>query len=318
MCVLLCLPAAAHGQRAAAGLSARELAKAAELLDALGRIETHDADALRQRAASVRDSARRLPECDVRADIEAAARLLESSALSEPDAGSRRPSCAAERPGAHARLCAESQTTDELRRRQARLHLAWATAFVRRARGTPGAGDAEALAEAAAERIMERALAESAFEALKQLESTVVVYRTRADFEEGGTLARVSHESFDGRFARAAREVATIIEWLPETRLRAELRNALRSYADGHFWWARARCARVVDAGGDCVRGAERWRLGDAYPGAAAYSVAVNWRNASKHLERAARLLGPSPALLTQKGAAPSPETAPDTLLFKP
>jgi hypothetical protein len=317
MCVLLCLPAAAFGQHAAAGLSPRELSKAEELLDALAHIETRaddaDGDGRSRGVASLIDAARRLPEGDVRADVEAAARLLASAG------GARRSSCEEERPGAYRRLCAESLTAEELRRRKARRHLAWARAGVRRARGAEVAGDAETLAEAEAERKVERALAESAFEALRQLESDVFVYRTRADFEEGGRLARVSFDSFGGRFARTAGHVRAMLAWLPETRLRAELRHALRSYADGQFWWARAHCARVVDAGGDCVSGAERWRLGAAYPETAAYAVAVNWRNASKHLERAAQLLGATAPLLTRKGAAPVAETAPaDTLLFKP
>ena len=292
MCVLVCLPAAAaRAQHPAAGLSTRELTRAEALLDALDGDGAADAEATRRRADAVVNSARRLPESDLRADIEAAARLLSSTA------DARKPSCGEERPGAYRELCAASATARELRLAKARLHLAWARARVRRARGVWEAGDAEALAAAEAERAAERALAASALEALRQLEQSVVVYRTRADFEEGGRLARVSFVSFEGRFARAAEQVGTILAWLPETRLRAELRHALRSFADGRFWWARARCARVVEAGGDCLTEAERWRLGAAYPEAASYSVAVNWRNASKHLERAARLLeSPSPA----------------------
>jgi hypothetical protein len=283
MCALLCLPAAAFGQRAA-GLSPRELSKAEELIERLARVAEDDEE------GRLRQASRHLPEGDLRADIEAAARLL------APPAESRPLSCETERPGAYRRLCAESATADELRRRKARLHLAWAAAALRRARGAAREGDAFLLAGAEAERRAERALAESALETLRSLEGSVVVYRTRADFEEGARLARVSFDSFEGRFARAAREVELILAWLPETGLRAELRHALRSYADGRFWWAKARCARVVEAGGDCVSEATRWRLGAAYPDAASYAVAVNWRNASNHLRRAAQLLGsPSP-----------------------
>jgi len=310
MCFLLCLPAAALGQHAPAGLPARGLSKAEELLHLLARVEAHDADARRALAAVVQDAAAGLAEGDVRADIEAAARLLGSGSAAD----ARRPSCGEERPGAYRRLCAESANADELRLRKARLHLAWAAARVRRARGAERAGDAAALDAAEAERRAERALAESAFGALMELESAVFVYRTRAEFEEGGRLARVPFGSFAARLARTAAHVEKVLAWLPETRLRAELRHALRSYADGHSWWARAHCARVVEAGGDCVSEAERWRLGAAYPETAAYAVAVNWRNASKHLERAARLLGATP-LLTQKGAAPDAKTAPVTLL---
>lgn len=290
MCLLLCLPAAA------AGLSPRELARAEELIERLARAESGaDAGGRRRQADGVRDAARRLPEGDVRADLEAAARLLSSTS------NAARLDCPAERPGAYRKLCETSATPDELRARKARLHLAWARARVRNARGVEEAGDAELMREAEAERAAERALALRALEALRRLEGAVVVYRTRADFEEGGALARVTFESFDARLARASREVGLILAWLPESRPRAELRHALRSYADGRFWWARARCARVVEAGADCLSEAVRWRLGAAYPGAASYSVAVHWRNAARHLARAARHLG-SPGGFAEAG----------------
>lgn len=323
LCVLVCLSATpARGQSARAGFTPRQLAKAEELLSSLDRLSAlasreqtgADADGLRERAAAVRDSARVLPESDARTDIETAARFIESVAGARPSAAA--PDCARERPGAYRRLCSESAAAEDLLLGKARLRVAWAWAYVRRGRGAAGAEEVEALETAAAERRLERSLAEEALESLRQLESVVVVYHTLADFEEGGTLARVSFGSFEGRFADTEARVRTLLGWLPETRLRSELRNAFRSYADGHFWWSKVHCARVVDARGDCATGFERWRLGAAYP--QTYAVAVNWRNASKHLGRAAGLLGKHPRLLTHNGAAPEPRTAPATLLFKP
>lgn len=247
----------------------------------------------------------------MRTDIETAARLIESA--TEVPEGAR-PDCACERPGAYRRLCTESGAAEELLLRKAGLHADWARASVRQARGAAGAAEIEALEAAAAERRLERSLAESALDSLRQLEQVVVVYRTLADFEEGGTLARVSFGSFEGRFEQTAGRVRLLLGWLPETRLRSELRNAFRSYADGRFRWSKVHCARVVEAGRDCATEFERWRLGGARP--STYAVAVNWRNASHHLDRAARILGRPAPLLTQNGAAP--DAAPAALLFKP
>lgn len=318
-CALVCLSAApALGRQSPARLAPKQLAKAEALLDALGRAAARDASDLRKLHASISNSARSLPEGDLRADIETAARLL------EPDAGARAAvdiyplDCAGERPGAYRRLCEESATGEELRRRKALLHVGWARSLVRRERGAARAADAEVLAEAESERGLERRLAEAAYESLRELGQDVVVYRTRADFEDGGTLARVSFGDFEGAFAPASRSVRAILGWLPETRLKAELRNALRSYADGRFWWSKLRCARVVDASGDCVTRPERQRLGPAFPETFGYTVAVNWRNAARHLERAAQLLGRPADLLTQKGAPPATGNAPAALYLKP
>ncbi|HEV3469889.1 MAG TPA: hypothetical protein VG148_11255 [Pyrinomonadaceae bacterium] len=318
-CLLVCLPASAARGQEAAPLSPRQLAKAEELLSSLDRLSAPAARGqagaarVRERAAAVRDSARALPEGDVRTDIETAARLIESATAAPEGA---RPDCAGERPGAYRRLCTESGAADELLLRKAGLHAAWARASVRRARGAAGAQELEALEAAAAERRLERSLAESALESLRQLERLVVVYRTLADFEEGGTLSRVPFGSFEGRFEQTAGRVLLILGWLPETRLRSELRNALRSYADGRFRWSKVHCARVVEAGRDCATEFDRWRLGAARPNA--YAVAVNWRNASEHLDRAAQLLGRQTQLLTHNIAAPGAGAATPALLFKP
>lgn len=92
----------------------------------------------------------------------------------------------------------------------------------------------------------DEALAARAVAALKRLQDEVVAYSSLAGFEDQRKVARVPFETFRQNLREVSRDVARTSAWLPEGRLRVEIRNALLCYQDGAFSWARIYQPRVV------------------------------------------------------------------------
>ena len=90
-------------------------------------------------------------------------------------------------------------------------------------------------------------LAIRATAALKRLEKDVLIYRSLGDFEENGKLARVTFEAFKNDLQEVICEVEPLLSRLPPSKLKIELTNALDSYRDGAFWWAKIYQPRVVN-----------------------------------------------------------------------
>ena len=133
------------------------------------------------------------------------------------------------------------------------------------------------------------ALARQAISNLRLLESEVIVYKSLAAFEEGRALGRVSFETFQRDLQRISPEVESIQSELPENRLKTELGNALSCYQDGAFWWAKIFQPRMVSV--------SSWppeitlsSFDTTYASFIPYTVAINWREASRHLRRAEAL----------------------------
>src|ERR1700737_4376055 len=65
-----------------------------------------------------------------------------------------------------------------------------------------------------------------AIAALKRLDTQVLVYRSLADFQEGGKLARVSLQTFQQELSEVTDEVQPVIMQMPASRLKIKLTNA--------------------------------------------------------------------------------------------
>ena len=125
--------------------------------------------------------------------------------------------------------------------------------------------------------------------ALKRLEKDVLVYRSLGDFEGNGKLARVSYQAFRNDLNEVTAEVEALLARLPESRLKAELGNALASYRDGEFWWQKIDQPRVVNV--SALTGTRRAPSDTAMLSTVPYTVAIHWRQAGRYLRSAERLM---------------------------
>ncbi len=137
------------------------------------------------------------------------------------------------------------------------------------------------------------ALANRAIAALKRLEADVILYRSLQDFEANGQLGRVSLDAFAAHLHAVSIEVEPLLGELSDKRLRATLANALYSFRDGSYWWAKIDQPRVVSitklaSGSRSVTPAETF-----FSSTMPYTVAIHWRQATKFLLQAQRLVTP-------------------------
>jgi hypothetical protein len=134
-------------------------------------------------------------------------------------------------------------------------------------------------------------LANRAIAALKQLEANVIVYQSQHEFEASGKLARVSFETFNAELLSVSAEIDPSLDQLSDKRLRMKLRNSLYSFRDGAFWWAKVTPRHVVST---TTLGASFSSITPAevfLTATTPYTVAIHWRQASKFLLHAERLL---------------------------
>ena len=137
----------------------------------------------------------------------------------------------------------------------------------------------------------ERILAARSITALKRLDNEVLVYRSLGDFEANGRLARVSFEAFQNDLQEVTAEVEPLLSRLPQSRLKTEISNALASYRDGAFWWQKINQPRVVHVSALTATEFNRTPSDTAFLSTVPYTVAIHWRQASKYLKRAERLM---------------------------
>lgn len=135
-------------------------------------------------------------------------------------------------------------------------------------------------------------IADRAIAALSQLDRDVVVYRSLGEFEDGRKLARVSLATFQAHLRTATNEVEFVLPRLNDARLKTAIGNALASYRDGAYWWEKIYQPRVIHVS------EFRSNDNDVTPSAAffhanlPFTVAIHWRQANKHLQRAVRHAG--------------------------
>jgi hypothetical protein len=137
----------------------------------------------------------------------------------------------------------------------------------------------------------EMAAAARSIVALKRLEKDVLVYRSLGDFEGNGKLARVSYQAFRNDLNEVTAEVEALLARLPESRLKAELGNALASYRDGEFWWQKVDQPRVVNVSALAVTDTKRTPSDTVFLSTVPYTVAIHWRQAGRYLKRAEGLM---------------------------
>jgi hypothetical protein len=126
-----------------------------------------------------------------------------------------------------------------------------------------------------------------AIEALKQLQGDVIVYRSLADFEAEGKLARVPLQIFEERLREVSAAVERLLDQMPAGRPKRELTNALDSYGDGVFWWRQIDQPRVVNVSALAYAESNRTSSDKAFLSSIPYTVAIHWRQAEKYLKQA-------------------------------
>jgi len=127
-----------------------------------------------------------------------------------------------------------------------------------------------------------------AIASLKELEADTIVYRSLGDFEENEKLARLPLESFKSKLDKANAEVNSLLVVMFDSPLKSDIRNALASYNDGAYWWQKVYQPRVINV--SSLAPERTSTATDAFLQASIpYTVAIQWRQASRYLQRAER-----------------------------
>jgi len=126
-----------------------------------------------------------------------------------------------------------------------------------------------------------------AIAALKRLDQDVIVYRSLADFQENGKLARVSLQTFQEELSEVNREVQPVIARMAASKLKIKLTNALDAFRDGAYWWRQVDQPRVVNVSALASSDIPRSSADAAFLESAPYTVAINWRQAHAYLTQA-------------------------------
>ena len=157
-------------------------------------------------------------------------------------------------------------------------------------------GQSFARRDSVADQINEEATADQVVAAqaillLKRLDDDVIVYRSRGEFEEGRQLARVPFATFKTNLIEVGAAAEELASRLPPGRLKSEIRNALASYRDGAYWWEKVDQPRVVHVSE--LRSTDNTVTPAAlfFRANLPYTVAIHWRQANKHLQRAVQHL---------------------------
>jgi hypothetical protein len=137
----------------------------------------------------------------------------------------------------------------------------------------------------------EMLLAARSMVALKRLEKDVLVYRSLGEFEAHGKLARVSYQAFRNDLTEVTAEVEPMLARLPQSKLKAELTNALDSYRDGEFWWQKIDRPRVVNVSALAATRNVPTPSDTAFADTIPYTVTIHWRQANRYLRRAQHLM---------------------------
>ena len=130
-----------------------------------------------------------------------------------------------------------------------------------------------------------------AINSLKRLQQDVIVYRSLGEFEEGRKLARVPLRTFETELTEVTGELEDILVRMPSNKLKVQITNSLACYRDGAFWWRKIDQPRVVSVAELSYAEREATPANQALLSSIPYTVAVNWRLASRYLNQAERIL---------------------------
>jgi hypothetical protein len=239
------------------------------------------------------DEAAGLREGELKTDLSSAVFLYEAAYRLWRAGDARRAACQDEPRDLYRSLCLAQggPTRAQLLRAKARLHTRWAEAVVVHAAGRRDAATLDALDAMRRERALDTALAARAVGALRSLGVFVRAYPSLADFEEGGTLADVSVEEFSARAREAFGTIDHALAALPRGPVRQSIQNARNSYRDGLFWWRKSAPRRAHTVRADALDAPDPLDAADLDASAAAYTVVLNWRGASRYTDRAEQLI---------------------------
>jgi len=129
----------------------------------------------------------------------------------------------------------------------------------------------------------------TAIDALRRLQADVIIYRSLADFEAGGRLARVPLPIFEARLREVSAELESLLDRMPAVKAKLDLTNALDAYRDGVFWWRQIDQPRVVNVSALAYADSNHTPADAAFLSSIPYTVAIHWRQAEKYLRRAER-----------------------------
>lgn len=130
-----------------------------------------------------------------------------------------------------------------------------------------------------------------AINSLKRLQQDVIVYRSLGEFEEGRKLARVPLRTFEAELTKVTGELEDILVRMPSGKLKIQITNSLACYRDGAFWWRQIDQPRVISVAELTFAERENTPANQALLSSIPYTVAVNWRLASRYLNQAERTL---------------------------
>lgn len=276
---------------------AGELKKAERILVKLSELQTASTNPTSYRAIVRRfypqlfASVANLRQGDLKTDLSTAVFLYEKA--DHLERGEEATDCRDEVRDFYRKLCLAhgGPTRLQLLLAKAQLHSAWAKALLRFYRGEGDSLTAAVVAEIRNERVIDLALAERVVAVLKTLDAEVNSYSSLGEFEEQGTIAKVSYEKLSKDFETAARTIRPLLSSLPRNLLSYQLQNALNSYGDGLFWWQkthhRGTAAEAVVSAGDWTEPAPQRPL-DFDAASLNYTVICNWRKARRHMISAA------------------------------
>lgn len=288
-----------YGPSNAHPLSSKQLAKSENVIRQLEQFHTlaevssdlQQSAGIKKLLTKISKAAGGLHEGDAKAHIKTAVYWYEQANLATNHttfSESVESRCVVEKPGAYQDLCNRtSGSRRDFLRAKAALHVNWAKALIKV--GTTEA-DSAILEEVTLQSRNDHLLSTRAIELLRVLASEVITYDSLGDFQDGGNLARVSFEVFKKDLEKVSAEVEILISWLPESRLKCEIRNALLSYQIGGFWWAKIYLGRVVNV--SQLGSPETVTTADTnYVATIPYTVAIYWRYGSRYINRAEKLL---------------------------
>jgi hypothetical protein len=130
-----------------------------------------------------------------------------------------------------------------------------------------------------------------AINSLKRLQQDVIVYRSLGEFEDGLKLARVPLRTFETELTEVTGELEDLLVRMPSGKLKIQITNSLACYRDGAFWWRKIDQPRVISVAELSYAEREVSPANQALLSSIPYTVAVNWRLASRYLNQAERTL---------------------------
>jgi hypothetical protein len=126
-----------------------------------------------------------------------------------------------------------------------------------------------------------------AIAALTRLDDSVIVHRSRGEFEESGKLARVSLRLFEQTLREVDAEIQPLLDQMPQGELRSAIINALDSYRDGAYWWRQIDQPRVISVSALTSSNQPRTAADSVFLSTIPYTVAIHWRQAHNYLKQA-------------------------------